>query len=362
MADLMTAAYEYDKLQKKYKNFMVPAVKIKIGGIEVTAMKEIHIVSVETVLSLKSAGSVQVTFGECYDYKNGTFEKKLKSLAVLGKKVEVSFGYGSSLTTIFIGFLAFTEMTLDSEEGIYFRITALDVRRLMMTDNFHIKEHSIKNYSDAVKEIMKRYKKLCNLKIDATNENLEDGLIRQNSSDYDFIVRDLIESGRTEREFFVVGETAYFRKPKSVSIPIVTLGIGKGLIRFSRQAEYENQKIQVTGFDTASGKTVTGTAVSKAEDDLMDALGSPGERIVTAPFCTDSGKAEKQAKALASLSMAKRQRAEGSCVGLPEIVPGRFIRLERVDSLMNQKYYVTCVMHTYDEEGFVTSFETEGWK
>lgn len=362
MADLMTATYDYDKLQKKYKNFMVPAIKVKIGGTEVTSLKEIHIVEVEIVLSLKSAGSVQVTFGDCYDYKNGTFEKKLKSLSVLGKKVEVSLGYGSSLLSIFTGFLASTEMTLDGDEGIYFRITALDVRRLMMADNYHIKEHSIKNYSDAVNDVMKRYKKLCTLKMDKTNENMEDGLIRQNSSDYDFIVRDLIESGRTQREFFVVGDTAYFRKPRSVSAPVLSLGVGKGLMRFSRQAEYENQKFQVVGFDSVAKKTVTGTAVSKASDSMIDALGGPGERIVAVPFCTDSGKAGKQAEALADMALAKRQHAEGSCIGLPEIVPGRFIRLERVDSLMNQRYYVTRVVHTYDEDGFVTSFETEGWE
>ncbi len=362
MADLMTATYDYGSLSKKYKGFSVPAVQIKIGGTSLGAMKEAHILSVEVVLSIKSAGSAKVVLGNCYDYKNGTFDSAIKDLAVLGKTVEVSLGYGSSLVSIFKGFLASTGMTLDAEDGIFFELTALDVRRLMMADNFHIKEHVIKNYSDAVKDIMKRYQKLCTSKIDNTNENFQDGLIRQNSSDYDFIMQDLIESGRVEREFFVVADTAYFRKPKSVSSVLIALGIGKGLVRFSRNAEYENQKIQVCGFDAATGKAVEGSALSKATDRQMDALGGPGERIVPDPSCQDSAQAKSIAECLAAMALAKRQRGEGVCVGLPEIIPGRFIKLERVDSIMNQKYYVSKVVHTYDEDGFITSFETEGWE
>lgn len=362
MADLMTATYDYGSLQKKYNDFSVPAAKVLIGGTDLMAMKEAHVTALEVVLSMKGSGSARVVLENCYDYKNGSFQPKLKSLAVLGKEVEISLGYGSSLVTVFKGFLFSTGMILDGEEGIAFELTALDVRRLMMSDNFHVKEHIIKNYSDAVSEIMKRYQKLCRVKIETTDENFQDGVVRQNASDYDFIVRDLIESGLVEREFFVVADQAYFRKPKSVTSVLLTLGIGKGLIRFSRSAEYENQKFQVYGFDPASGKPVEGSALSKATDSLTDALGGPGERIVTDPACISGAQAGKKAERLAAMALAKRQRAEGTCVGLPEIIPGRFIKLDRADSVMNQKYYVTRVTHTYDEDGFLTSFETEGWE
>lgn len=362
MADLMTATYDYSSLQKKYKGFAVPAAKVVIGGTDLMAMKEAHVTSLEVVLSIEGAGSARVVLGNCYDYKNGSFQAKLKNLAVLGKTVEVSLGYGSSLLTVFKGFLFSTGMVLDAEEGISFEIMALDVRRLMMSDNFHAAEHSIKNYSDAVTTIMKRYQKLCTAKIENTSENFQDGVIRQNASDYDFIVRDLIGSGLVEREFFVVADKAYFRKPRSVSSVLLTLGIGKGLIRFSRNAEYENQKFLVCGFDPVSGKAVEGSAVSKATDSLTDALGGAGERIIMDPACISSAQAGNMAKNLAAIALAKRQRAEGSCVGLPEIIPGRFLKLERVDSQMNQKYYVTRVTHTYDEDGFLTAFETEGWE
>lgn len=362
MADLMSATHTYEKLKKTYKDFFVPAAKFTIGGKDIFQLKGIRILSVEAVLSIRETGSVRVIVGNCYDYKNGTFFGEIKELLVLGKEVELSLGYASSLQKLFKGYLAATGMIFDGEDGIALELTALDVRRLMMSDNFHIREHKITNYSDAVRDIMKRYQKLCKVKIEDTSEKMKEGQIYQHNSDYDFIVRDLIESGLVDREFFVVADTAYFRKPKSVSAPVLTLGIGRGILRFARFAEYENQKIQVVGFDHAAGNAVTGQAQAKASDSMVDVLGAPGERIVTNAECASSAQAENQAKALAGRLLAKRQRAQASCIGLPEIIPGRFIQLERVDSLMNQKYYITKVTHTCDSEGFRTDFWMEGWE
>lgn len=362
MADLMQDTYDFQKLKAQYKNFRTPAAKLTIGKTNVLSLKGAHMRSVEAVLSLNSAGSVHLVLGDCYDYKNGTFLSELKDLAVLGKEVELSLGYGSTFQKVFKGFLASVQTVLDADEGITLEFTALDVRRLMMTDNYHVKEHKITNYSDAVRDIMKRYQKLCSVSIEDTDEKFEDGCIYQNGSDYDFIVKDLIESGRVEREFFVVADKAYFRKPRSVSSVLLTLGIGKGLTYFRRNAEYENQKVTVMGFDPASGETVEGSATAKASDEQVDVLGGAGERIIPDPSCESSSQAAARAKGLAARFQARRQRAEGSCVGLPELVPGRFIRLERVDSMMNQKYYLTKVTHTYDEDGFQTSFQTEGWE
>ena len=53
----MTDAYEYESLRKTYKNFTTPAVKFKIGGTDVIQKKELQVLSVETTLSLNSAGS-----------------------------------------------------------------------------------------------------------------------------------------------------------------------------------------------------------------------------------------------------------------------------------------------------------------
>ena len=48
--------------------------------------------------------------------------------------------------------------------------------------------------------------------------------------------------------------------------------------------------------------------------------------------------------------------------GLPEIIPGRFLKIDRVDNLVNRKYYITRVTHRFDGSGFLTEIETEGWE
>lgn len=358
----MSDTYDYESLKQSYKAFTAPAAKFTIGGTDILQIKSVHIRSLEAVLSLKSAGSVKLVVSDCYDYKNGAFAKEVKSLMVLGKEIELSLGYASSFQKVFKGFLASTNMIFDAEEGIFLEFTAMDVRWLMMTDNFHIREHKITNYSDAVKDILKRYQKLCTAVVDETSENFEEGLIFQRASDYDFITRDLIESGKTNREFFVVADKAYFRAPKSTDSVMITIGIGKGLIQFARKAQYENQTIHVLGFDPSAHAMAEGNAVSKASDKQMDVLGSSGERMITDISCETSAQAKNRAKALADQFLAKRQKAEGRCIGLPELVPGRFIQLERVDEQMNHKYYITQVTHTYDEDGFYTDFMIEGWE
>lgn len=363
MADLMSATYDYASLKRKYDNFSVPAVKFAVGGTDLVQMRDEFLVdSVEAVLSLDSASSVRIKLLGCYDMEAGSFSQKLKNLAVLGKTVELSLGYGSSLTMIFKGYLAMTSMNFDSEDGICFEMTGMDVRRLMMTDNSRRREHQIKNYSDAVSDIMKRYQKLCSLKMDKTTENFEDGLIYQNGSDYDFIVQDLIKSGRTEREFFVVADTAYFRKPRSVSASVMTLGLNQGLLSFSRNAVYENQKITVQGWDPSAGKLAEGSAAAKSTDSITDALGGAGERLVTDPSCQSSAEAKRRASVIAGSLLFKSQRADAVCRGLPELVPGRFLRLERVDTDMNHKYYITRVTHRIDSQGFRTEVSMEGWE
>ncbi len=361
MADLMTSTWEYSSLESQYKNFRVPAVSFTVGGTDLIK-KGVSLKSVEAVLNLEGASSVNVVFNGGYDVKNGSFNSTLKSAAVLGKTVELSLGYQSSLKTIFKGYLSNVRITASADEGYLMEFVALDARRLMMTDNNHAREYKIKNYSDAVAEVLKRYAKLCSAKVDATSENLKNGLLWQRGSDYDFITKELIGSGRTDREFFVSVDKVYFRKPRSVSSPVITLKPGGGLISVVRDAEYINRTIEILGFDPASGKSVSGKSAAKTKENMSDPVGGAGEWYISDPACSSASQAGNWAKALADSALTKCQKAEISCVGLPEIIPGRFIKIERVDSLVNKKYYITRVTHRCSEAGFFTDIETEGWE
>jgi len=360
MADLMTEAWDYSKLQTQYKDFQVPAVKFTVGGKELAGTKA-ALSRVEAVLSLDGASSVRVQFSDCYDPEKGAFDSDIMGAAVPGKIVELSLGYQSSLEKVFKGFLSDVRVGVSAEDGYTIELVALDVRRLMMTDNFRQREYKIKNYSDAVSEILKRYAKLGSASVDVTNEQLQDGLLWQNSSDYDFIVKDLIASGRTDREFFAAVDKIYFRKPCSVTTPIMTLRPGGGLISLVSDEEYKNVQYEVLGFDPVSRKPVSGKADAKA-DGISDVLGGAGEYYVSDPAVTGAAQAENRAKSLARQALDKSRRAVIRCIGLPQMLPGRYLRIERVDSKVNKKYYISRVTHTFDENGFRTVVETTGWE
>ena len=361
MADLMTATWDFSGLETQSKNFRAPAVSFTVGGTDLVK-KGAALQSAEAVLSLEGASSVSVVFNDCYDVKNGSFDSTLKSAAVLGKTVELSFGYQSSLNKVFKGYLSNVRITASADEGYTMEFVALDARRLMMSDNHHSREYKIKNYSDAVTEVLKRYARLCTAKVDSTSENMQNGLLWQRGSDYDFITRELIGSGRADREFFIAVDKAYFRKPRSVSAPVITLKPGGGLISITRDAEYLNESVQVLGFDPAAGKAVSGKAAAKSTDELTDALGGAGEWFISDPSCVSASQASGWAGAVAATAVQKSQKAWINCIGLPEIIPGRYLKIERVDSLVNRKYYITRVTHRFDSSGFLTEIETEGWE
>lgn len=361
MADLMSGTYTYEGLKKKYGRFMVPAVKIRMGGMELTSNKAVRIREVQADLSLSHAGSVRVVISQCYDYEQSALNKQVKSQAVLGNVLEAELGYGSDTLLVFKGYIAAVDVSFDAEEGIRVIVTALDVRKLMMTGGSHYRLYDVKKYSEAFDELMKPYKKLCTVKTDATKEQLETPL-SQSDTDYNFVTKELIGTGRADREFFVLGDKAYFREPRSSKSPVIELGIGNGLYSFERSSRYINHDVEVIGYDPGGEKTVRGTAKAKTADKQASALAEPGKRVLTAPDAVTQAQADARAKAIAERMTAQCQTGQVVCIGLPQIVPGRFVKFVKLDSDLNRKYYVKEVRHSIDENGFVTSFEIEGWE
>lgn len=361
MADLMTATWDFENLESQYKNFRAPAVSFTVGGTDLVK-KGLAMESVEAVLSMDGASSVSVVFNDCYDVKNGSFNSTLKSAAVLGKTVELSLGYQSSLQKVFKGYLSNVRVSASADTGFTLELVALDARRLMMSGNNHTRQFKIKNYTDAVSEILKTYAKLCSASVDATSEGFKDGLIWQNGSDYDFIVNELIGTGRCDREFFIAVDKAYFRKVKSVSAPVIKLQPGRGLVSFVRDAAYVNQTFEVLGFDPVNDTAVSGKAKAASTDQMTGALQSPGEWFVSDPACVSASVASQRAAVLVRHALDESQKAEIGCIGLPELIPGRYIEIGRVDSMVNKKYYITKVTHRFDYSGFRTYLQTEGWE
>jgi phage protein D len=357
MADLMSGKSSYEDLAKKYKNFMVPAYKIKVRGSDVAASLKLAVESLTLSLSLDVANSCSFTIVNAYDRKSSSFSSDVKSQFKLGTVLTVEVGYGSSTTMVFKGYVS--ELSYDFQDVPTISVSALDMRRLMMEGEGRMLIHSVQSYSDAFTEVMQRYQKICSsMVIDKTEKNLPN--VTQSVSDFEFVTGDLATKG--DREFFVLADKAYFRIPYKVQEPLTTLEWGKGLISFSRNSMYHNTAIKVVGFNEIKKEVLVGEVVSKSDDAQVDAIPEPQPSIYRQPNAQEVSQVKLRAESEGKKKKQKTQGGSGVCVGLPEVVPGRFIKLSKLDSDLDGPYYIKGVNHTLSGDGFTTSFTVGGWK
>ena len=86
------ASVSMSSLASKYKEFLVPAVKVKVAGQDVSGNSEYVIDSVEVTLSKEAASAASIKLTNVYDLKNRRFCQDVSSDFILGEQVEVEMG------------------------------------------------------------------------------------------------------------------------------------------------------------------------------------------------------------------------------------------------------------------------------
>jgi len=358
MGNLMSDTYTNKALANKYGNFLVPAYKINANGSDLSTTLKLHVAEMVITLSLNAVLSVVIKLSDLYDEKSQSFKSDVKSKFQLGTIVEIEIGYLSETTMVFKGYVA--GIGVEFEDHPLLVIQLMDARRLMMARGKKHVLHDVKNYSDAFKTVMGSYAKLCTTEVDATTDDLTRPLA-QTTNDYHFITKELIEKGKVDREFFILGDKAYFREPAKVTSPIMKVKYARELLAFSMVSHYLDMKVVVSGYDPAAQKTVSATEAAKTKDSQSSILNTPPEIYYIDPDADSLEKAKTRAKFIAERELYKSCTGNGKLVGLPEVVPGRFLEVESLDSLANRKYYLTEVVHTLDAESFTTTFQIGGW-
>lgn len=356
MADLMTGKSTYKQLADDYANFVVPAVKVKVNGIDVVKNMQLVVQELTAKLSLDVASSVTIKFAFQYSEKNHSFSSNVKNTFKLGTVVSVELGYLSNTKTIFKGYVDMAGVEMGEYE--VFVVTLMDVKRLMMISGRRAVLYNVKNYSDAFKQVMGNYSMVCSTQIDSTNDQLEKP-ISQTGTDFDFVEKELIASGKVNREFMVFAGTAYFRKPHKVTVPSITLRYGRELVDFAVSHCYRDLKFEIVGVDETQ-KMVTGSASAKSSISQMKLIPVTPVSTIVDPYANTRDKAKERAEVMALKYMEKSAIGHGKTIGLPEIVPGRYVEIENIDAMMDKKYYITEVTHIYSSEKFETQFEVGG--
>lgn len=351
------ASVSMSGLTSKYKDFLVPALKVRVGGQEVSGNSDYAVETVEVTLSKEASSAVSIRLTNAYDPKNRKFVSSISSDFILGSLVEVEMGYGSSLTSLFYGYIEEINYELSDAPSVH--IMAVDVRKIMMGSKKSNISHQVKSYSAAFQEVVKKYKAAYkSTSVDDTDE-MDVECIIQNGNDYKFITEELCKKG--ERNFFVHAGTVYFKKLSEDLFQTVELEWPGDFIYFQRRASFQDTVIKILGQDTKKKEEVEAEATVKADDSQKSLVQS--EITEMNADIQASQDAKKVADYKAEQEKKKARQASGTCIGIPEILPGGHVKIKNGDGkLIDGTYDIVEARHTFSGDGYRTSFEAGGWK
>ena len=181
-------------------------------------------------------------------------------------------------------------------------------------------------------------------------------------SDYEFIIK---AAKRFHYEFYVDAGVVYFRKGKDTKKDnILELGMDKGIQYYDISYDITGlvRTVEVRGMDTARAEVVSAKAnVSNKISTGNKAKGliNQTSRVVVDANAITKELAQNRADSIMEDISYRFGTLQCTCIGLPEIKPGQFIKLTGFDSPCDNIFYVEHANHTisdaYGYETYITA-------
>jgi len=359
-------SYSYLELAKKNDNFTAPGFEILVDGKPLSPVKY-HIPGVEVEISANgTAGGCSFTIEGQYDYEKSEWLNEADKLLKPGAKLAVKGGY-QNRKELFYGFV--DDYTFDfSDDGTpRISVNGLDGLGYLMNmcAPFYAGEKKPKQIVQAVLQKSKDAGYAKSIKV-GTLDGYETPIIKEQMDDWSFL---RLMAQRYGASLFAVDGEIIFDNVMTRTSPIVTLTIGRSITRFSKRVSLAHQvgKVEVLGRDinqkavsgTASRVTVGGSGKTAAEwvSGLKDSvLRERSEYARTQKECETMAQHRLNSIAMGFVS------GEGECIGIPELIPGRYIRIDGADDKVVGTYFLTRVIHRFDGARYTTAFEVKGAK
>lgn len=393
--------HNYENLKKKYSNFYMPKVVIKVSDTELTNEKKGFPVG-NVVVDLTSgyeASIAEFSIFEVYDITQNEFLfNSIKKYILLGSKVEIEFGYSDTTTCVFIGVITRVNFLYESDGIPCVKVTAMDVKGVMMAGSYE-KQLTATTYAEAVAEILARtsYEKLKDTGIitkttvqatpdkqptPAAAEGLSSvpgvgavsGAVGAASgaasgvagavgasditmemtaeSDYEYVVK---AGKRNNYEFYTECGEVIFRKAKSGGF-LMELDPTMGMDSFDITYDITGivDKVIVRGMDVSKAKLI------KHEKKLSNTLsqGNKAKTVISGSqkVYVDSTVSSTEDAAARANSLAEKiayRYGSLSCelIGVPELLPGYYINLYGLGTGADNYFYLNKVRHELDSQG-----------
>jgi len=364
-------------IEKRYNHFYAPTFSVRVGKAQKDLLQEsIEIFSVSVNSTLKGADDFSVTINNAMlpganDFLN--FKNNLFSIDK-DNDITIKMGYGdrTALPTILSGIITGIEVSFPSNGISQLTIKGYDHSHKMMkgqhSDSWGSDNNPVK-YSDVVKKIADKaqYKFGKSNIVDTREQHPQVKQDRQ--TDFDFIQNRLASEIRFE--VFVRGNDLYFRPRANNSADVAAELIwGRTLVSFSPKLNTAEQisEVQVRGWDPSTQKAIVGKARHGAEHgrdpgregggDAVTATQGNVVRHLWRPVSTEK-EAEDIAKSVLEKSALDFVTGSAESLGIPDIMPGKNIKLSGLGKTFSKTYYIEKATHNISASGYKTTFDVK---
>lgn len=357
---------EFTNLEKKYLNFFAPRFQIEVEDKDI-AKEGMDIGSVSVDHAINQAGHFSFTINNVYDGRKEDL-KWIDFFLPSGKRVKIKMGYGNRLELMFIGIITSIQTQFPSSGLPQLEISGFDLSYLLMKG---LKPRSWTNvtHSEVVSRIaLDGY----NLKteVEDTHVNHPNVVKMAGKSDFQLVVN-LAESNYFD--YYVFGETLFFRRPQRSNDPVFSLAWRRNLISFNPEINLAGQlaEVEVKGWNPKTKKEIVGKASigdelgkrfgskQKSGGELIRGLSNePIKENIRQPVFSQE-EADQLAKSILNNHAEGLVRGSGETVGIPELLPGRTIHLEGLGQKFSRIYYVEKTSHHINSSGYQTTFHVK---
>ncbi len=340
-------------MSRSYPPVYAIRYEVTVGGRRYT-QDDAQIANLSVDTSLEKADKVTFTFNKPFDPEQGSFPEVDWNTISPKTPVTVSLGWGGrgSMTKMFDGKITKVQTNFSQGKGPTVDVTALGPIHEMKkgTDDRKWPKKSGEKavLEDVVREVLDKAGYFNSTEVDGPGLKKQE-IVQHKQSDYEFVNKHLTE--KYTYRFYTSGATAYFKPESSVGggSPVATLEYGDRLNSFNGQVDESTKIEQVTVryWDVKKEKEVT---AKKGE-------GKPKKEFRIR--CDSKSEAEDIAENKHSKLCEPRVNGSGEAEGMPAIVAGKVITLERMGDRFSQNYYITNATHRIGSSGYKTQFQAK---
>ena len=359
-------SYTFQALSTKYEDFRGPAFTIKVDGTTLSSA-EMPIASLEVELSADgSAGGCHFSVESLYDFAQSKWTNNLAKTIQVGAKLEILGGYVKQ-ELLFYGYVDEFSMEYSGSAPPRLAVTGIDGFGFLMSCQEPIyggKKKPQKVVEDILtKAVSAGYAKS---KTVGALTGFDVPVVKERLDDFKYL---RLLAQRYCMSLFCVAGELIFDNVVANSSPLITFTVGMGLLEFQRRLSLQGQvgQVEIWGRDEkqqfikgAATKVSLGgagkSAVELAPKFKQTALREYNEYVRTEKECVELAQARLDSQALNFVS------GSGTCVGIPELIPGRYITVKGLDGYTEGNYFLSKVRHRFTKGGYFTQFEVKGAK